>query len=210
MQPHGQQRNSDVLEHFTQLDGSNNVVCKHCLTFFTLSDFTFLTLSSLCSATLSLAYRGSLDPDHILYELLAGPPDAHRERLKSRRPFVSAAQRLLHDLSELDIHAAQWTDYKWSHGVLDEHIWSPCLHSQDYHQVDGNGPTQTIVGKAQPLEDWCWAFSVVHAQMGARFYIELWVRRNRTNCRPSWHTPHIGHPEEFMVWQFWKATHDAG
>ena len=42
-----------------------------------------------------------------------GLPDAHRERLKSRRPFVSAAQRLLHDLTELDIRAAQWTDYKW-------------------------------------------------------------------------------------------------
>ena len=55
-----------------------------------------------------------MDPDHILYELLAGPPDAHRERLKSRRPFVSAAQKLLHDLSKLDIRAAQWTDYKWS------------------------------------------------------------------------------------------------
>ena len=52
------------------------------------------------------------------------------------------------------------------HGVLDKHIWSPCLHSQDYHQADGNGPAQAMVGKAQPLEDWCWAFSVVHAQMG--------------------------------------------
>ena len=55
-----------------------------------------------------------MDPVHILYELLAGPPDDHKERLKSRRPFVSAAQRLLHNLSELDIRAAQWTDYKWS------------------------------------------------------------------------------------------------
>ena len=54
------------------------------------------------------------------------------------------------------------------HRVLDEHIWSPCLHSQNYHQVDGNGPAQTIMGKAQPLGDWCWAFSVVHAQMGPR------------------------------------------
>ena len=43
-------------------------------------------------ATLSLAYRGSLDPDHILYDLLTGPPDVHSlERLKSRHPFVSAA-----------------------------------------------------------------------------------------------------------------------
>ena len=31
-------------------------------------------------ATLSLAYRGSLDPDRILHELLAGFPDGHRER----------------------------------------------------------------------------------------------------------------------------------
>ena len=62
----------------------------------------------------TLAYRGSLDPDHILYELLTGPPNAHRERLKCRRPFVSAAQRLLHHLFELDIRVAQWTDYKWN------------------------------------------------------------------------------------------------
>ena len=63
---------------------------------------------------LSLAYRGSLDPDHILYELLAGSPDGHRERLKSRRPFVLAARKLLQDLTELDIRAAQWRDFKWN------------------------------------------------------------------------------------------------
>ena len=65
-------------------------------------------------ATLSLAYRNSLDPDHILYELLAGSPDGHRERLKCRRPFVPASPKLLQDLTELDICAAQWTDFKWS------------------------------------------------------------------------------------------------
>ena len=64
-------------------------------------------------ATLSLAYPGSLDPDHILYELLAGSSD-DRERLKSRRPFVPAARKLLQDLTVLDIRAAQWTDFKWS------------------------------------------------------------------------------------------------
>ena len=58
-------------------------------------------------ATLSLAYRGSLDPDHILHELLAGSPDGHRERLKSRRPFVPTARKSLQDLTELDIRAAQ-------------------------------------------------------------------------------------------------------
>ena len=72
--------------------------------------------AELCQlgATLSLAYRASLDPDHILYELLAGSPNSHRERLKSRRLFVPAARKLLQDLTELDIRAAQWTDFKWS------------------------------------------------------------------------------------------------
>ena len=65
-------------------------------------------------ATLSLAYRGSLDPGHILYELLAGSTHGYRERLKSRHPFVPAARKLLQDLTELDIRAAQWTDFKWS------------------------------------------------------------------------------------------------
>ena len=35
--------------------------------------------------TFSLAHRGSLDPDHILYGLLNGPSDARQERLRSRR-----------------------------------------------------------------------------------------------------------------------------
>ena len=72
--------------------------------------------AELCrlGATLSLAYRGSLYPGHILYELLAGSTYGYRERLKSRRPFVSAARKLLQDLTELDIRAAQWTDFKWS------------------------------------------------------------------------------------------------
>ena len=58
-------------------------------------------------ATLSLAYRDSLNPGHILYELLAGSTHGYRGRLKSRRPFVPAARKLLQDLTELDIVAAQ-------------------------------------------------------------------------------------------------------
>ena len=39
-------------------------------------------------ATFSLAYRGSLDPDHILYGLLSGSLDTRQVTLRSRRPFV--------------------------------------------------------------------------------------------------------------------------
>ena len=56
-------------------------------------------------ATLSLAYRASLDPDHILYGLLSGSSDTRQVRLRSRRPFVPAARNLLDNLARLGIRA---------------------------------------------------------------------------------------------------------
>ena len=46
-------------------------------------------------ATLSLAYRGSLDPDHILLGVLSGSSDTGQVRLISRCLFVPGAQNLL-------------------------------------------------------------------------------------------------------------------
>ena len=43
------------------------------------------TKLSQMGATLSLAYRGSLDPDHILYGFLTGSSDTRQVRLRSRR-----------------------------------------------------------------------------------------------------------------------------
>ena len=65
-------------------------------------------------ATLSLANRATLNPDHILHEQLVGKQNAHQGKLKSRRPFVPAAQKLLDSLTESDIRAAQWMDYVWN------------------------------------------------------------------------------------------------
>ena len=64
-------------------------------------------------ATLSLAYRGSLDPDHILYGLLSGSSDTRQVRLRSRPPFVPAARNLLDNLASLGIRASEWTNLKW-------------------------------------------------------------------------------------------------
>ena len=58
-------------------------------------------------ATLSLAYRGSLDPDYTLYGLLSGSSDARQQRLRSRLPFVVAAQNLLNNLAGLGIRFSQ-------------------------------------------------------------------------------------------------------
>ena len=64
-------------------------------------------------ATLSLAHHGSLDPDHILYGLLSGSSDTRQVRLRSRRPFVSAAWNLLDNLARLVIRAFESTNHKW-------------------------------------------------------------------------------------------------
>ena len=64
-------------------------------------------------ATLSLAYRGSLDPDHILHGLLSGSSDTCQVRLRSRRPFVPGARNLLDNLARLGIRASKWTNHKW-------------------------------------------------------------------------------------------------
>ena len=53
--------------------------------------------------TFSKVYFGSLDPDHILYGLLSGSSDNRQVRLRSRRPFVSAARNLLDNLARLGI-----------------------------------------------------------------------------------------------------------
>ena len=63
--------------------------------------------------TLSLAYHGSLDPDHILHGLLSGSSDNRQVRLRSRRPFVPGARNLLDNLARLGIHASEWTNHDW-------------------------------------------------------------------------------------------------
>ena len=77
-----------------------------------LSDIQPAELRHL-GATLSLAYRGSLDPDHILYGLLSGSSDTRQVRLRSRRPFVPAARNLLNNLARLGIRSSEWTNHKW-------------------------------------------------------------------------------------------------
>ena len=64
-------------------------------------------------ATLSLAHRGSLDPDHILHGLLIGSSDNRQVRLRSRRLFVPAARNLLNNLARLCVRASEWTNHKW-------------------------------------------------------------------------------------------------
>ena len=70
-------------------------------------------------ATLFLVNRAIDDPNYILHRQLVGQQDAYLGRLRSRRPFVPAAWKLLGSLSKLDIHVKQWMKHKWNADYLE-------------------------------------------------------------------------------------------
>jgi len=67
---------------------------------------------------LSLAHR-AMDLGHLLHSTLTRPSSADARRLKSRHPFVPAAQQLISSPDNNNIRAAQWADYQWNAGWLD-------------------------------------------------------------------------------------------
>jgi len=50
---------------------------------------------------------------HLLHSALTRPPSAVARRLKSRCPFVPAAQQLISFSDNSNIRAAQWADHQW-------------------------------------------------------------------------------------------------
>ena len=81
-----------------------------------------------------MAYRGSLDSDHIWYGLLSGSSDAREERLRSGSPVVLAVRNLLNNLTRLGIRASEWTNYRWNTSTARVHPGS-CFHTQDQCQA---------------------------------------------------------------------------
>jgi len=64
-------------------------------------------------ATLSLTRR-AIEPRHLLHSALTCPSSADAQRLKSRHPFVPAAQHLISFSDNNSICAAHWEDHQWN------------------------------------------------------------------------------------------------
>ena len=124
-------------------------------------------------ATLSLAHRGSLDPDHILHGLLSGSLDTRQMRLRSRRPFVPVARNLLDNLARLGIRASEWTNHKWKTEY--------CENASRLHAfVPGTGARP--VGMGLPREAW---FKLNRLRTGVgRFHSSMhkWGLAPSPNC----------------------------
>ena len=88
--------------------------CLHPTPTESLPVLTGIQPAELCrlGATFSLANCAIHDLDHVLPGQLVGQRDAHLGRLRSRRPFVPAAWKLLDSLSKLNIRVKQWTKHK--------------------------------------------------------------------------------------------------
>ena len=65
-------------------------------------------------ATLLLANRITLDPEHLLHNHLVKLLDARQERLKSRRLFVPTARKPIDNASELNIRVDKLYMDKWN------------------------------------------------------------------------------------------------
>jgi len=51
---------------------------------------------------------------HLLHSALTCPSGAAAQHLKSRHPFVPAAQQLISFSDNKNIRAAQWVDHQWN------------------------------------------------------------------------------------------------
>ena len=55
-----------------------------------------------------------MEPGHLLHSALTHPSSAVARRLKSRHPFVPAAQQLVSFSDNNNIRVAQWADHQWN------------------------------------------------------------------------------------------------
>ena len=55
-----------------------------------------------------------MEPGHLLHSAITRPSGAAAQHLKSRHPFVLAAQQLISFSDNNNIRAAQWADHQWS------------------------------------------------------------------------------------------------
>ena len=83
-------------------------------------------------ATLSLGRR-SMEPGHLLHPALTRPSGSNAQCLKSRHPFVPAAQQLICSSDNNNIGAAHWADHQWNEEVGRQPHKTPHLHPRHRH-----------------------------------------------------------------------------
>ena len=164
-------------------------------------------------ATLSLAHRESLDPDHILYGLLSRSSDTGQARLRFRRPFVPAAWNLLNNLARFGIQASEWTNRKWNAEYCENASMLRAF-------VPGTGARPVEMGLPRPA--WVKLNSMRTGVRRFHSSMHKWGLAPSPNCEcgaseqiadhvlTACFILYIGHHMEHEVRRFWMTKLDAG
>ena len=161
----------------------------HQWTTFQSSQASNLWVSSQRSHT-SLRRR-AMKPGHLLHSALTRPSGAAARCLKSRHPFVTAAQQLISTSDNNNIRAAQWTDHQWNAEWVDNPTRLRTLIPDSGMHPPPEWPSQEEPGSgltaSSPVSD----VSAPACTNGVWPFCGLWGRRrtNRRPCRPSMSNP---------------------
>ena len=108
-----------------------------------------------------------MEPGHLLHSALTRPSGAVARRLKSRHPFVPAAQQLTSFSDNNNIRAAQWVDHQWNAEWADNPTRiSTSIPDTGTHTHTRNDPPKKSLGPAQPPLHRCRTFPLLLVQMG--------------------------------------------
>ena len=139
----------------------------------------------LKGATLSPACR-AMEHGHLLHSALTCPVSGYARHLKSRHPFVPAAQQLISSSDDNNRRAALWADHRWNAEWL-ENTTKLRTFIPD---IDTHPP-----GMALPWTAW-----ILHSQMGYGSFCGLWVWHRRTDHWP--YCPPMSNPSNSW-WTGW-------
>jgi len=119
------------------------------------------------------------------------PTSADARRLKSRHPFVPAAQQLISFSDNNNIRAVHWADYQWNAEWTDNPTRLRILIPDTGTHPPRNDPPKKGLGPAQPPPHRCRTFPLLLVQMGYGLLcgLRVWRRTNRRPCRPALSNP---------------------
>ena len=121
---------------------------------------------------------------HLLHLALTRPSSAVAGRLKSRHPFVLAAQHLISFSDNNNMRTAQWADHQWNAEWTDNLHKTPHFHPRHRHPLLRNDPPKKSLGPAEPPPHRCRTFALLPVQMGCGLLCGLCVWRRIKTRRP--------------------------
>ena len=140
-----------------------------------------------------------MEPGHLLHSTLTRPSGAAARRLKSRHPFVPAAQQLISFSDTNNIRVAQWADHQWNAKWADNPTRLRTSIPDTGTHTPRNDPPKKSLGPAQPSPHRCQTFPLLPVQMGYGLLcgLRVWPRTNRQPCRLPLSNPST--PTDYMA-----------